>query len=74
MILKMKKRHKLQHRVYGAIFSITVMLSMATMGIPAAYANSTDENIEKAGDWLQFIIPAAGLAGTYIADDEEGRG
>ena len=69
----MSKTYKIQSRLYLVVFCVTVLLSTAFMGIPAAYASSTDENIEEAGDWLQFIIPAAGLVGTYIADDEEGR-
>ena len=62
-----------QNKVYSAILSVIIILSVIFLRIPDAFSSSTDENIETAGDWLQFLIPAAGLAGTYIADDHEGR-
>ena len=42
-----------------------------TFGISPA--NATTNTAEEIGDWLQYLLPAAGFVGTYVADDPEGR-
>lgn len=34
---------------------------------------ASDDTLIELGDYLQLLIPAAGLAGTHVADDPEGR-
>ncbi|MCG8687431.1 MAG: phosphatase PAP2 family protein [Desulfobacterales bacterium] len=36
-------------------------------------AQSSSDSIEDVGDWLQYLLPAAGFLGTFPADDPEGR-
>lgn len=60
----------LQRPIRG-IFIVFSLLVCLLFRIPQAAAGSdTAENI---GDWLQYLLPAAGLVGTYAADDPEGR-
>jgi len=66
----MKVRHK-------SINYITLMLGVALIlswMLPAkANAASKDSDLRSFGDVMQFALPAAGLAGTFITDDPEGR-
>jgi len=53
-------------------------LRRAVQGLAACLTLSStavfsDEELQKAGDVLQFAIPFAGLGATYWYDDEEGR-
>ncbi len=51
--------------------SLTItLLAILCVNTHPLYADSTSEEI---GDYLQYLLPAAGLMGTYIADDKEGR-
>ena len=49
---------------------LSVLLLLTAFGTPARAA---DDDLEKAGDILQFAILAAGFLGTYMADEPEGR-
>lgn len=50
--------------------SVVLLLLGSTLQIPVVHGG---DDLTKVGDALQFLIPGAGLAGTYVADDPEGR-
>lgn len=53
--------------------SAAIMAALFLIDGLGSMAHAKNEDLENAGDILQFLIPAAGLAGTYVADDPEGR-
>ncbi len=54
-------------------FSVVFLISLFLVNGLGSFARAENKDLENAGDILQFLIPAAGLAGTYVADDPEGR-
>lgn len=48
-----------------------MMMLVVVLCVPNVRAS--DDTLIELGDYLQLLIPAAGLAGTYVADDPEGR-
>lgn len=50
--------------------AVVLLLLGSALRVPVACGES---DLETAGDALQFLIPGAGLVGTYVADDPEGR-
>lgn len=63
---------KVQHKFLNCIslmLGIAIVLSWA---FPVA-GSAEDSDLRSFGDVMQFALPAAGLVGTFIADDPEGR-
>ncbi len=52
------------------VVAVVLLLLGPGLQVPVARA---DDDLTKVGDALQYLIPAAGFAGTYVADDPEGR-
>ncbi len=52
---------------------VTVVLILLGSALQVPVARGENRDLIEAGDYLQVLIPAAGLAGTYVADDPEGR-
>ena len=50
-------------------------LLVVVLGVFGGGSNSIQaENIQRAGDVVQVLLPVTGLATTFILDDSEGRG
>jgi len=48
-------------------------IALILSGILPTMVNAEDSNLRSFGDVMQVALPAAGLAGTFMADDPEGR-
>jgi len=48
-------------------------IALILSGIFPTAGRAKDSNLQSFGDVMQIALPAAGLAGTFIADDPEGR-
>ncbi len=48
-----------------------ISMSLASLCLPQL--SMAENDFEKFGDIMQYALPAAALAGTYVADDKEGR-
>jgi len=52
---------------------VTAAVAALAFTTAPARADDTNSDLERAGDWLQYLLPAAAYTGTFIADDKEGR-
>ena len=52
---------------------ILLVIILGLTWISPTMAKAEDSDLRSFGDIMQFALPAAGLVGTFIADDPEGR-
>ncbi len=55
------------------VFTKTFLIVLTLLTVVCTRPSSAGSTSEEIGDALQYLLPAAGLAGTFVADDQEGR-
>ncbi len=64
---------KIQRKKVCQTFTLIIYFSVSLAWMYPSLANAENSDLTTFGDIMQIALPAAGLVGTFIADDPEGR-